>query len=40
MFMLVIAVTMGLNGINIAWATGGNNQLVNLYAAKLDWSKN
>ena len=40
MFMAVLAVTMGSNGINIAWATGGNNQLVNLYAAKLDWTKN
>lgn len=29
---------MGINGICVAWTTGGNNQTANLFAAKLNWT--
>ena len=29
---------MGLNGINVAWTTGGNNQTAPIFAAKLNWT--
>ena len=29
---------IGLNGIAVAWTTGGNNQTANLFAAKLGWT--
>jgi hypothetical protein len=36
-FLLVFIFTMGLNGICLAWTTGGNNQTANVLAAKLGW---
>jgi len=36
--MIVLYIlTMGINGICVAWTTGGNNQTASLFAAKLAW---
>jgi MFS family permease len=29
---------MGINGICVAWTTGGNNQTASIFSAKLGWS--
>ena len=29
---------MAINGINVAWTTGGNNQTSAVFAAKLGWN--
>ena len=29
---------MGINGICVAWTTGGNNQTASIFAAKLSWT--
>ena len=36
-FLLLFIFTMGINGICVAWTTGGNNQTADIFAAKLDW---
>jgi predicted MFS family arabinose efflux permease len=38
LFIAFVALTLGANGICVAWTTGGHNQLANLVAAKLDWT--
>ena len=30
--------TLALNGISVAWTTGGNNQTANIFSAKLEWT--
>jgi len=37
-YVALYAITMAINGINVAWTTGGNNQTANIFAAKLGWS--
>jgi predicted MFS family arabinose efflux permease len=37
-YILLFVVIMGLNGICVAWTTGGNNQTANVIAAKLGWT--
>lgn len=37
-FLVFYVVTLALNGMSVAWTTGGNNQTANLFSAKLDWS--
>jgi len=37
-FILLFMLTAGINGIPVAWTTGGNNQTANIFAAKLGWS--
>jgi hypothetical protein len=38
LFILLYIITMGANGICVAWTTGGNNQTASIFAAKLGWS--
>lgn len=37
-FILLFVLTMGLNGISVAWTTGGSNQTASIFAAKFNWS--
>ena len=37
-FLVLYVFTMAINGINVSWTTGGNNQTASLFAAKLDWT--
>jgi hypothetical protein len=39
LYLLQFVLIMGLNGICVAWTTGGNNQTANIIAAKLGWSQ-
>jgi hypothetical protein len=36
-YVLLFVLTMGINGICVAWTTGGNNQTASIFEAKLDW---
>ena len=37
-FILLYSLTIGINGICVAWTTGGNNQTAPIFAAKLGWT--
>lgn len=37
-YIVLYIFTMGINGICVAWTTGGNNQTANIFAAKLGWT--
>jgi hypothetical protein len=37
-FIMLYIMSMGINGICVAWTTGGNNQTASIFAAKLGWS--
>jgi hypothetical protein len=37
-YILFYVSLLSLNGICVAWTTGGNNQTANLVAAKLGWN--
>lgn len=36
-FLVLYILTLSLNGICVAYTTGGNNQTASIFAAKLDW---
>ena len=38
MYLALYVITLSLNGICVAWTTGGNNQTASIFAAKLGWS--
>ena len=37
-FIIVYLLIVGINGISVAWTTGGNNQTASIFAAKMDWT--
>ena len=37
-YLLLFVLTMGINGICVAWTTGGNNQTASIFEAKLGWN--
>ena len=37
-FLALYILSVSLNGICVAWTTGGNNQTASIFAAKLDWN--
>jgi uncharacterized membrane protein len=37
-FLIIYALFVGVNGISVAWTTGGNNQTAPIFAAKMNWS--
>lgn len=37
-YVLFYVVTMAITGVCVAYTTGGNNQVANIFAAKMDWS--
>ena len=38
-FIVLYIFTMGINGVCVAWTTGGNNQTASIFAAKLGWTE-
>ena len=38
-YVFFYALTIGINGICVAWTTGGNNQTAPIFAAKFGWSE-
>jgi len=38
-FIILYVVTCAINGICVAWTTGGSNQTSSIFAAKLDWTE-
>lgn len=36
-FLVLYILSIGCNGICVAWTTGGNNQTASIFAAKLGW---
>lgn len=39
-FIFAYILTMGLNGICMAWTTGVNHQTASIFEAKLNWNEN
>lgn len=37
-FLILYVLSVGVNGISVAWTTGGNNQTASIFAAKLGWN--
>ena len=37
-FIALYLASLGVNGICVAWTTGGNNQTAGVFAAKMGWT--
>ena len=38
LYLMLYVLSIGCNGVAVAWTTGGNNQTASIFAAKLGWN--